>query len=81
VQFDRSLDRPAPAVDLVEVIRAADFVDVCSFDEVERFVFADADGTIPLPQSVRYVTARKPAPAEAAVACSRRADGRVRSSV
>jgi SAM-dependent methyltransferase len=98
----RPLPHPAPVVDLEQLIRHAGFVDVCSFDEVEHFVFADAeacwrwvwsqgmrvflealpeqalaelrsameerlhrianaDGTIPLPQSVRYVTARNPA--------------------
>jgi O-methyltransferase/aklanonic acid methyltransferase len=93
--------KPAPPVDLAELLRDAGFADVRAIDEVEHFVFADADecwrwiwsqgmraflevlpddaladlraaleqrlenlkrpdGTIPLPQSVRYVTADKP---------------------
>jgi SAM-dependent methyltransferase len=97
----RPLPRPVPPGDLAELIRSAGFVDVRTVDEVEHFVFADAeecwrwvwsqgmrvflealpgdalaelrgdlgrrlerisnpDGMIPLPQSARYVLARKP---------------------
>jgi O-methyltransferase/aklanonic acid methyltransferase len=100
----RPLPQPPQGVDLAEVLRTTGFVDIRSVDEVENFLFADADecwrwlwsqgmrvflealpddaltdlrrslerrleritnpdGTIPLPQSARYVTARKPATA------------------